>query len=57
MKTDKVRKRIDGALEVLGKQLEQGASEQILAYLSMMARFHNYSWGNIILISLQNPST
>jgi antirestriction protein ArdC len=25
----------------------------MLAYLSAMARFHNYSWGNIILISLQ----
>lgn len=53
MKTDQTRKQIDDALEKLGRQLEQGASEQMLAYLSAMARFHNYSWGNIILISLQ----
>jgi len=51
--TQLVRKQIDDALEELGKQLEQGASEQIRAYLSAMARFHNYSWGNVILISLQ----
>ena len=55
MKTDQIRKQIDDALEKLGKQLEQGASEQMLAYLSAMARFHNYSWGNIILISLGHP--
>ena len=55
MKTDKVRKQVDDALDELGKQLEQGASEQMLAYLSAMARFHNYSWGNIILISLARP--
>jgi antirestriction protein ArdC len=55
MKTDKVRKQIDDALEKLGKQLEQGASEQMLAYLSAMGRFHNYIWGNIILISLARP--
>ncbi|MDM8005428.1 MAG: ArdC-like ssDNA-binding domain-containing protein [Phycisphaerae bacterium] len=55
MKTERVRKQIDDALEELGKQLEQGASEQMLAYLSAMARFHNYSWGNIMLIQLGRP--
>jgi len=55
MKTDQVRKQIDDALEELGEQLEQGASEQLLAYLSAMARFTRYSWGNILLISLQRP--
>lgn len=53
MKTDIVRRQIDDALDKLGEQLEQGASEQMLVYLSAMARFRNYSWGNVILISLQ----
>ena len=53
MKTDKVKRQVDDALEMLGQQLEQGASEQLLSYLAAMARFHKYSWGNIILISLQ----
>ena len=53
MKTEQVRKQVDDALGTLGKQLEEGASEQLLAYLSAMAKFHKYSLGNIILISLQ----
>ena len=55
MKTEQVRKQVDDALDMLGKQLEEGASEQLLAYLSAMAKFHKYSLGNIILISLQRP--
>ena len=53
MKTDEVRKQVDDALEMLGQHLEQGASDQLLAYLSAMAKFHKYSVGNIILLSLQ----
>jgi len=54
-RTEHIRMKIDDALEKLGDQLEQGASEQFLAYLSAMARFTRYSWGNVLLISLQRP--
>jgi len=55
MKTDKARQQIDDAIEELGTQLDKGTSEQLIAYLAAMAKFHNYSWGNIVLISLQRP--
>ena len=31
-------------VQALIEQLEQGKSEALTAYLSAMARFHNYSW-------------
>lgn len=45
----------------LVKQLEDGMlriqdSDEYRAYLSMAAKFHKYSWGNQLLIWLQNPS-
>ena len=53
MKTGQVRRQIDNALEKLGQQIEQGASEQLLSYLAAMGRFHRYSWGNVLLILAQ----
>jgi hypothetical protein len=37
------------------EQLEQGKSEALTAYLSAMARFHNYSFGNILSIARFRP--
>jgi len=37
------------------EQLEQGKSEALTAYLSAMARFHNYSFGNILSIAHHRP--
>jgi hypothetical protein len=37
------------------EQLEQGKSEALTAYLSAMARFHNYSFGNILSIACHRP--
>jgi antirestriction protein ArdC len=42
------------------KQLEEGVSEiqnseQFQAYLQFASRFHEYSWGNIVLIMSQRP--
>jgi hypothetical protein len=40
----------------LTKALESGNSEALSAYLSVMARFHTYSWNNSLLILVQRPS-
>ncbi|MGA2965552.1 MAG: ArdC family protein [Terriglobales bacterium] len=37
------------------EQLEAGHSETLTAYLNAMARFHNYSFGNVLLIARQKP--
>jgi hypothetical protein len=37
------------------EQLEQGKSEALTAYLNAMARFHNYSFGNILSIAHYCP--
>jgi len=34
---------------------EQRASEEMRRYLDVMARFHRYSWGNCLLISMARP--
>ena len=35
--------------------LESGHSEVLTAYLGAMAKFHTYSFGNIMLIARQKP--
>ncbi|MBU0716961.1 MAG: DUF1738 domain-containing protein, partial [Planctomycetes bacterium] len=55
MKPEEAKKLADQALERLASALEQGHSEQLTAYLAAMARFHNYSFGNIMLIATQQP--
>ena len=44
------------ALASLAAALESGKSEALTSYLSVMARFHNYSWNNCLLIALQRPN-
>ena len=48
---------IKRAVDFLLKQLEEGKSEALTAYLSAMARFHNYSFGNILAIARQRAVT
>jgi hypothetical protein len=43
------------AVDYLIEQLEAGHSETLAAYLGTMARFHNYSFGNILQIARQRP--
>ena len=45
------------ALASLAAALESGKSEALTSYLSIMARFHNYSWNNCLLIALQECVT
>ena len=47
---------IKQAVEFLLKQLEEGKSETLTAYLAAMARFHHYSFGNILAIARQRPT-
>jgi antirestriction protein ArdC len=55
MKAEEARKMTDEALAKLAEALEQGKSEALTRYLSVMARFHRYSFGNIMLILAQSP--
>src|SRR5262249_21465742 len=55
MKSEEIKKMTDSALTELIQALEQGKSECLQNYLSTMARFHRYSWGNVLLISMQKP--
>jgi len=48
---------IKQAVDFLLKQLEEGKSEALTAYLGAMARFHNYSFGNILAIARQRAVT
>ncbi len=47
---------IKQAVDFLLQQLEEGKSEALTAYLGAMARFHNYSFGNILAIARQRPT-
>jgi len=47
---------IKQAVDYLIQQLEAGKSESLTAYLSAMARFHSYSFGNILQIARQRPT-
>jgi hypothetical protein len=55
MDRDEALKTSDEALKELSSALQQGKSEKLLEYLGMMSRFHNYSFGNCILIAMQKP--
>jgi hypothetical protein len=47
---------IKQAVDYLIQQLEAGKSETLTAYLGAMARFHSYSFGNIMAIARQRPA-
>jgi hypothetical protein len=47
---------IKQAVDFLIQQVEAGKSETLTAYLNAMARFHNYSFGNIVAIARQRPT-
>jgi len=47
---------IKQAVDFLLQQLAAGKSETLTAYLAAMARFHSYSFGNILAIARQRPT-
>ena len=55
-KDNPTQQLIKQAVDFLLQQLEAGKSETLTAYLAGMARFHSYSFGNILAIARQRPS-
>ncbi|HTM35723.1 MAG TPA: ArdC family protein [Terriglobales bacterium] len=55
MKLEEVNKRTKEAIDFLIAALESGHSEVYTAYLRAMAKFHTYSFGNVMLIARQKP--
>src|SRR5688500_11116107 len=53
---EQTKNLVETALDKLGAALESGASDTLLNYLAVMARFHRYSWGNCLLIATQRPT-
>ena len=51
-----VQETIDSSLQRLSECLEAGRSETLTGYLKAMARFHAYSWFNVLLVYMQRPS-
>jgi hypothetical protein len=47
---------IKQAVDYLIEQLNAGHSDMLASYLRTMARFHKYSFGNILQIALQRPT-
>jgi antirestriction protein ArdC len=43
------------SLDDLAAQLEAGKSDALARFLSTAAKFHNYSWGNVLMIAAQRP--
>ncbi|HTV05960.1 MAG TPA: ArdC-like ssDNA-binding domain-containing protein [Acidobacteriaceae bacterium] len=55
-KDNPTQQAIKQAVDFLIEQLQQGKSEMLTAYLTAMAQFHSYSFGNILLIARQRPT-
>lgn len=55
-KTAKARQIVDDALDALAQELNNGKSAGFRRYLSVAARFHEYSFSNIMLIHSQRPN-
>jgi hypothetical protein len=47
---------IKANIELLIEQLEAGKSDALTNYLTVMSRFHNYSFGNVLEIARQMPT-
>lgn len=52
---DKAKQLAAEAIDKLRTALDAGHSDTLAAHLQAMARFHNYSFGNIMLIASQRP--
>jgi hypothetical protein len=55
MKHEEAKKLAEQGLAELEAALQQGASDTLVRYLEYLARFHQYSFGNVMLIALQKP--
>jgi antirestriction protein ArdC len=55
MKAEDAKKLADQALDDLTAALDAGKSDALMTYLAAMGRFHDYSFGNVMLIVTQKP--
>lgn len=55
MNLEDIRIKTKEAVDFLVQSLESGHSEVLTQYLWAMARFHRYSFGNVMLIARQKP--
>ncbi len=55
MKNEKAMTLAEGALEQLAEALRHGRSEALTQFLKTAARFHGYSFQNVMLIAWQRP--
>lgn len=55
MKREELLEKVDDALANLEQALANGHSEQLQKFLEFTSRFHNYSFGNVLLICMQFP--
>jgi hypothetical protein len=56
MKLEEIKNRTKDATDYLIQSLESGKSEVLTEYLSAMAAFPTYSFGNVMLIARQKPT-
>ena len=56
MKREEAKKLAEQGLADLEAALQQGASDTLVRYLEYLARFHQYSFGNVMLIAIQKPN-
>jgi hypothetical protein len=57
MKLEEIKNKTKDAVDYLVQSLESGHSEVLTQYLGAMARFHTYSFGNVMLIARQRAVT
>ncbi len=55
MKLEDIKNKTKDAVDYLVQSLEAGQSDVLTQYLAAMARFHTYSFGNVMLIARQKP--
>lgn len=56
MDSKQTKSLVDRAVEQLEGALKAGRSDALVRFLEAAAQFHDYSWGNILLILTQRPS-
>ena len=57
MKLEETKNKTKDAVDYPVQSLESGHSEVLTQYLGAMARFHTYSFGNVMLIARQRAVT
>jgi hypothetical protein len=57
MKLEDIKNKTKDAVDYLVQSLESGQSDVLTQYLAAIARFHTYSFGNVMLIARQRAVT